>query len=120
MLKHTVERIKSSTLRILFDVMANHLMTQRRASFDEIFRMCMYRSPDGLKCAVGVLIDDQEYTIDLEGNEVDRILGNDVSQSKLRILQHFQRIHDVHEPSEWEAEIRHLASAYNFKWEPKQ
>ncbi len=28
---------------------------------------CMYRSPDGCKCAAGVFIDDDEYSSDLEG-----------------------------------------------------
>lgn len=119
MLKHTVERIKSSTLRTLFDVMADHLMTQRRKSFARNDEIYAYRSPDGLKCAVGVLIDDQDYDCDLEGNGVDYILGNDIDDSKLRILRHFQSIHDGQEPSEWESRIRILASVYNFKWEPK-
>ncbi len=34
---------------------------------------CMYRSPDGKKCAVGHLIDDEHYSESLEGLITDSI-----------------------------------------------
>lgn len=33
--------------------------------------MCVYRGPDGLKCAVGWLIPDEEYSKGLEGYSVE-------------------------------------------------
>lgn len=119
MLERTRDYIESATLRTLFDQMADHLMAQGRKSYDELEDICMYRAPDGCKCAVGVLIEQHEYDDDIEGHSVEHILW-DLSYGKLKLLKLFQGIHDGFEPSEWEGRIRLFASSYNFNWKPKQ
>lgn len=65
------------TLQQLFDRVVTALMAQGRQSIDVVNGGCMYRDPDGNKCAVGHLITDEVYashtvagTNDLEGNTV--------------------------------------------------
>ena len=47
------------------------VMQQGRASVNISGRSCLYRGPDGAKCAVGFLIADEHYDRDLEGCPVD-------------------------------------------------
>lgn len=39
-------------------------------------RMCLYRGPDGRKCAFGLILPDDEHTPDLEGRSVDILVAN--------------------------------------------
>lgn len=43
-----------------FKTVAKHVLAQGRPSKNEE-GMCVYRGPDGLKCAVGALIPDEAY-----------------------------------------------------------
>lgn len=40
----------------IFDTCLTHLRAQGRRSIDPISGFCVYRGPDGLKCAIGALI----------------------------------------------------------------
>ena len=54
----------------LFDYVARHLLRQNAQSLvifgDRNDNSCVYRGPNGLKCAAGCLIEDRLYTADLE------------------------------------------------------
>ena len=72
---------------------------------------CAYRSPDGLKCAVGCLIDDRNYFLTLEGKPADnesvidalaQSLGVDhLSTATISMLLALQAVHDSIDPKEW-------------------
>ena len=57
----------------VFDIVVNHLVTQRRPAYDGI-KGCMYRAPDGLRCAVGVLIPGNLYDKEFEGDTADCVI----------------------------------------------
>jgi hypothetical protein len=61
----------------VFNTVANHLLKQKRKAYNDGTMSCMYRSPDGLKCAVGCLIPDKEYGINLEGCGIVSIIQNE-------------------------------------------
>ena len=50
----------------IFDTVAKHLATQGRKSLHPQ-NGCVYRSPNGDMCAVGVLLDDEDYRPSFEG-----------------------------------------------------
>lgn len=57
----------------IFDKSVGHLLKQGIKS--EVYTkgqvvLCAYRSTDGLKCAIGALIDDAHYTPQFEGESV--------------------------------------------------
>ena len=58
----------SMTNQQVFDTCLTHLRAQGRRSTDPISGFCMYRGPDGLKCAIGALIPDTAYHLGLENN----------------------------------------------------
>lgn len=50
------------TAQSIFDTVAWHLIKQGRPAWAKNGSGgCMYRTPDGLKCAIGCLIADDEY-----------------------------------------------------------
>ena len=56
-----------------FDTVVRFLRTQGRGSFKphpkyKGMKFCMFRSPDGCKCAAGCLIPDELYDESMEGN----------------------------------------------------
>jgi hypothetical protein len=65
----TLKTLKNSTDQEVFDQVANHLLTQNKRSVSATDNtLCVYRSPDGLKCAAGCLIADDEYDPRMEGS----------------------------------------------------
>lgn len=89
----------------IFETMKNHLLTQNQRSSDG--GLCRYRGPNGLKCAVGVLIDDEHYNTDLEGYDVHSSNVRAAVTKSLgftpdwELLDQVQTIHDNYEPSRW-------------------
>ena len=57
----------------VFDIVVNHLVTQRRPAYTGLSG-CMYRAPDGLRCAVGVLIPDNLYDPEFERDTADSVI----------------------------------------------
>lgn len=112
--------------REAFDKVRAHLLEQGTKSIryenlydgdgviTEELETCVYRGEDGTKCAVGVLIPDDEYNeafdnaIDggtsvatlARGNVVPALQGLDVD-----MLISLQNIHDYEEPRDWKAQL---------------
>ena len=56
------------TKQEVFDRALSHLRKQGEpAIFVDEMPRCRYRTPEGLKCAIGALISDENYYLDLEG-----------------------------------------------------
>lgn len=87
----------------VFEKVVNHLFTQNKQSYDPILDCCALRSPDGLKCSLGILIPDDIYDERMEGLEVDKLirdfpvfrkLWEVESQEDLSFLHRLQYLHD--------------------------
>ncbi|MGQ7794513.1 hypothetical protein ACUN0C_19080 [Faunimonas sp. B44] len=82
-----------------FDFVVRHLFKQGERAVAE-GGGCLYRGPDGTKCAVGCLIPDELYTPRLEGNSVfmlpQRVLDQLPAPS---LLNELQIAHD--DPTNW-------------------
>jgi hypothetical protein len=56
------------TRQEIFDKVVAHFAVQRVAAAE--YGMCMYRTPDGRKCAIGALIPDEAYNPNCEAAPV--------------------------------------------------
>jgi hypothetical protein len=67
----------------LFNIMADHLLTQLALAMDEEGKNCMYRGMNGTKCAVGALISDETYrpTIESVGMYTVNIMGSNYAMN---------------------------------------
>jgi hypothetical protein len=55
----------------IFDKVALHLLTQGRPARES--GSCKYRTPGGRKCAIGCLIEDDQYTPKMEGLRISQV-----------------------------------------------
>jgi hypothetical protein len=105
------------TPQAVFNKVAKHLLKQKERSVGSLNGRdrCLYRGPNGLKCAVGCLIPNKMYSPDMEG----KILGRDVLAacglpgSMVPLLISLQIMHDHCLPKEWPDRLRGIAKDYN-------
>jgi hypothetical protein len=109
----TLKTLEQATVQEVFNQVAEHLLTQNKQSEGEHNNglTCMYRSPDGLKCAAGCLIGDDEYSREWERRSwgfVSRVGG---VTKHIDLISSLQSIHDSYEPSQWLAHLKELANS---------
>ena len=128
-----------STLEVYEKVRAHLLSQMERAVVPSAYRMkdmsgaqCMYRTQEGLSCAIGCLIDDEHYIPVLEGCGIDELVldelvldeisdlrtalhksGVDITiNDMVSLLGALQRTHDTLPPKDWEKELDRLKTKY--------
>lgn len=120
----------------IFDIVVTNLLKQKKRSFGEykptafryneahLYNGCLYRSPEGLKCAVGWLIPDELYIPEMENLPIELLVENHVTAALHKIgisdndfpfVQHLQYIHDSFSPDEWTSQFLKAAYDYNLK-----
>lgn len=110
----------------IFDRVAEHLLKQGQKSMSDgpyymdsviVTNGCMYRGPNGLKCAIGCLISDEMYDHSLEGRPVQSStvmaavatsLGVEASVLNFHMLMELQQIHDSFTPLSWRGRLAEL------------
>lgn len=116
----------------IFDVVSKHLITQGRRSVAKTKAnggelICSYRGDDGCKCAIGVLIADDEYEPELEGTVIGNCNNQRVSARfrvmlgsvesmlsgrMINLLDGLQAIHDSVNPIDWPEHLIELAKRF--------
>lgn len=105
----TLKTLPEATEQQVFDQIAKHLLSQKQRSTNG--EMCRYRGPDGLKCAAGCLMTDDEYDCDrMEGAAwIDCTI---FPAAHVGIIQYLQDLHDTREPEDWPRFLRRAAIDY--------
>ena len=104
----------------VYSVARQLLLTQNKKSSvaSDGEGMCLYRSPDGCKCAIGALIKDEFYTPNLEYKDCNSISVGDALEhsgvskevmNTVGFLRGLQIIHDEFPVNEWEARLNDFA-----------
>jgi len=109
-----------------FDIIVAHLRRQGcragvKSDYGNI--RCCYRTPDGLKCAVGILIPDDRYEPDMEGlvlrdNRKLKALVVDELGHSLYLCDRMQMNHDGDAVDNWEAGFRGVAHDFDLIYTP--
>lgn len=102
-----------------FTKVAKHLLAQNARA--ENYSSCMYKDHNGLRCAVGCLIEDEHYSYSVEGlgvfdREVKEALRKSGIEDQDGLLQ-LQKIHDGHEIADWRNSLIVYAKANGFEIE---
>jgi hypothetical protein len=109
----TLKTLPEATAQQVFDQVARHLLTQMKRSLNEMME-CLYRGPDGLKCAAGCLIADDEYQPGWEDvtwyGLVERGLAPKQHDTLISDLQH---LHDNNDQYFWKEALCNLATRHN-------
>lgn len=108
-----------ATEQQVFDTVAKHLLTQMqqsRITVDGTSSSCLYRGPNGLKCAAGVLIGDDEYHEDMENHSWNALAKDGLVPSEHKcLISILQNLHDFSLPNNWHYELTQLAQRFALK-----
>jgi hypothetical protein len=74
----------SDAFQVVFDKVAAHLLSQGEKSLRPGVG-CAYKTDDGLKCAVGCLIEPQHYKVSIEGESIVSPKVQDVVIKSLKL-----------------------------------
>jgi hypothetical protein len=100
--------------QVVFDKVAEHLLTQKERSEYQVNCACSYRGPKGLKCAAGCLIPDIDYNEEMENKSWGTLVSSGiVPATNMYLIGRLQRIHDIFEPFEWLTKLNELAREMN-------
>lgn len=95
-----IEDIK--TIQQAFDFVVEGLAKQGGPSFGPAPGTCMYRGEEGRKCALGLVIRDEDYRPKLEGNSVPALMNElegtpswSLIANHLNFWKGMQRAHDT-------------------------
>jgi hypothetical protein len=127
----TLKTLADATEQEVFDQVANHLLTQMKKSgeyrnyYDSSeyvtydYVNCLYRSSDGLKCAAGCLIADDEYKPEFEQKSW-RSLREEfpqmITMKHMDLIRQLQNIHDNLVIDDWKAALIEFSTANNLEW----
>jgi len=121
----------------IFDTVVNHLRAQGRKSINESSGVCLYRGPDGTKCAAGILIPDELYKPEMEGNNFGFLISNMTRdrgefQYSHELAEMFldtntryfisllQSTHDSYDIKDWEKRFANLAREFALVYTPPE
>ena len=105
----------------IFDIVRDHLLKQNAKAQNpaSLGGQCRYRGPDGLQCAVGCLITDEEYNPEMEGIDVNLLdlefFGLEHLRPHLAVLNDLQDCHDNYEPEFWAKRLKEIAHKHGLK-----
>ena len=110
--KITLATLPQSTAQQVFDQVATHLLTQGRPSLDGTGR-CAYRGINGLQCAAGCLIGDDEGPENLEGRGWTQLESDGlVPRDHAKLIRRLQVAHDTSRVHGWRDELKDVADLH--------
>ncbi len=111
-----------------FDTVVKHLRNQGcKAVNSEDSSQCYYRTENGLKCALGALIRDEDYTPAMEifPNNSIHVEGSIIREYvnkmgfNFSLLNNLQCTHDNNNIEDWESRFSDIARKFNLIYTPK-
>jgi len=95
----------------IFSIVKEHLLKQNAKAINK-YETCQYRTEQGLKCAVGCLILDEEYIEDMENMPVRSLKAKKLLPARLSphvdLLSRLQVLHDVKPVDTWENSLNFI------------
>lgn len=109
--------LQQATAQEVFDKAAEHLLKQNCKSENE-WGKCVYRGPNGLKCAAGPFIPDWLYSPAMEGRGWVSLTNTcpQLESEHDKLISILQSIHDHTDPAAWSDELKIVADEYNLNF----
>jgi hypothetical protein len=110
--KITLATLHQATPQQVFDQVATHLLTQGSRSLGNEGR-CAYRGINGLQCAAGCLIGDDEGPENLEGHGWTKLQYDGLVPSyHADLIRRLQVVHDACGVLRWRDELKDVADLH--------
>lgn len=110
----TLKTLPQATAQEVFEQVARHLLTQKQPARINYWVKCQYRLENGLKCAAGCLIADDEYDASRMEDEKDTswnalVKHKVVPDAHKDLIIGLQHIHDNIAPNYWKLDLKIFA-----------
>lgn len=106
----TLKTLADASAQDVFNQVAFHLLSQGERAVEEVCGACVYLAPDGLRCAAGCLISDEEYDEAMEWNSwIDLVDTELVPNEHADLIIELQNLHDLENPDDWAGALYELA-----------
>jgi hypothetical protein len=116
----TLATLPEATPEQVFEQIARHMLKQWRKSTALGSNRCAYRGAQGLTCAAGCLISDDEYDPRWEARSWTSLaMSQEVPADYSTLIRRLQVIHDSREVREWPGALLDAARAYNIELSPE-
>ena len=103
-----------------FNKVARHLLKQNCKSIMPNTSVCAYRGENKTRCAIGALIPDRLYSMDLENStpfcENVRAILSGLGYKDVEFNCSLQKIHDNNDPKNWRVALEEFAEENNLVW----
>jgi hypothetical protein len=116
----TIANLPEASAQEVFDWIVSNLLRQNHRSVGVVeaeradILTCVYRSPEGYKCAAGWVMADDEYRPEMENTAWVCLAEQGVVPSDhASLIGHAQTIHDTEIPEDWPVNFTRLAVEYN-------
>ena len=110
----TLKTLPQATEQEVFDQIATHLLTQNKKARNKLDTRCNYKSADGLSCAAGCLIADDEYDESFEANGWCALSSsNEVPREHDYLIDNLQTLHDESAVKDWKHDLVEFAKQHN-------
>ena len=115
MYRITLSNLKEATKQQVFDRICAHLFTQMMKSETVSgVEECLYKSPNGLRCAAGCLISDNEYVTSMEGKYWEDLFPYKKLHSDL--ISKMQYLHDKCDVKNWYSEMLQVSKIFDLEF----
>ena len=116
----TLKTLPEATAQEVFDQISTHLLTQYESCLEGETGKCKYHY-NGLMCAAGCLISDEEYIPEMEGGEwTDLIEELGIPNNHSGLITKLQIIQDEYLPKQWSHKLNEIAHQENLQFNPPE
>lgn len=111
-MKITLATLPQATAQQVFDQVAEHLLRQGKASTGELG--CQYRGDNGLMCAAGCLMSDEEYKRSFEESAWGYLVKRrGITAVHEELICRLQDVHDQCSADGWHNTLLGVAADHN-------
>jgi hypothetical protein len=111
----TLKTLSQATEQEVFDQVKDHLLKQGKQANSGFG--CLYKTEDGLKCAAGCFIADDEYSQGFEGFSWATVAQRVEVTKHAKLISGLQSIHDTIDPEHWAKNLKAFANNWKLKYE---
>ena len=124
----TLKTLKDATAQEVFNQVASHMLRQNEVSKHANGIGCAYRGVNGLMCAAGCLISDEEYLPEMDEPKqcgyamgwVDLHRFGYVTGEHEDMINRLQIVHDLSKTEYWKNALRDIADDLKLEFDPEK
>lgn len=110
----TLKTLGEHTAQEVFYQVAHHMLEQNQQATEN--GKCLYLTNEGLKCAAGCLIAQDEYSEEFETRDWSTLEAMQLVPSyHFELIRNLQTVHDNYSTCDWRDQLEHVAHSHGLE-----